>query len=421
MVRHRPWGGIGAYSPGSTRRTPPQSDDEQEPGRYAAGVIEQRSIQGFRDGTNRWTEPVAFVFIAFVVSGRLRMEGADPWTFAVVAVGLVGLLWGRRRNRLTGGSIALASAIAGVALESSVDPATGFLAAAATYLVTVRGERQRARWLGGLFGAVFLVALLILENLSFGEFVRNMAPLLLGYATGEAVWYRRAVLAEAQQRAHLAEVTRDEEARFQVQEERIRIARELHDIVGHSLSIINVQAGAAGHVIAEQPEVAQEALLEIRKTSHAALQELRATVGVLRSGIDDPTELAPTPQLRDLDALVSSFQDAGLAVEIFRPEEAPDLGAAQQLAVYRIVQEALTNVVRHAGGSSAEVSIVFPPGEVSVDVANDGDVIEPSTDGVGQGLVGMRERVVALGGTVDAQPRPGGGFQVRARFPVRRS
>jgi signal transduction histidine kinase len=384
-------------------------------------VSEQSSIQGVAKIGGRWTEPIAFIFIALVMSGRLRMEGADPWTFAVAGVGLAGLLWGRRRDRLIGGTIALTAAIVGVALESSVDPATGFLAAAAIYLVTVRGERNRARWLAAALAAVFLVALLIIEDLTFGEFVRNMAPLLLGFATGEAIWYRRAVLAEAQERAHLAEVTRDEEARLRVQEERIRIARELHDIVGHSLSIINVQAGAAGHVIAEQPEVAKMALEEIREVSHGALQELRATVGVLRTGLEDRSGLAPTPQLRDLDALIASFRDAGLAVDIHSSEETPDLGAAQQLAVYRIVQEALTNVVRHSGRSQAGVSIVYPPGEVSVEVVNDGEVVETSDAGDGLGLVGMRERIVALGGTVEARPRLDGGFRVRARFPVWRS
>ena len=170
----------------------------------------------------------------------------------------------------------------------------------------------------------------------------------------------------------------------------------------------------------EQPEVAEKALREIREVSHEALQELRATVGVLRTGLDDTSGLAPTPQLKDLGALIASFQDAGLTVEIYTPEDIPNLGAAQQLAVYRIVQEALTNVVRHAGRSSAEVSIVFPPGEVSVEVVNDGEVIEPSNEMAGQGLVGMRERVVALGGSVDAHPRPDGGFRVKARFPGRR-
>jgi signal transduction histidine kinase len=348
------------------------------------------------------------------------MEGADQWAFVVVAVGLAGLLLGRQHNRVIGGLVALGAAVAGVALESSADPATGFLAGAAIYLVVVRGERRRARRWAAALETAFLATLLIMVDLSFAEFVRNLAPLLLGSATGEAVWYRRAVLAEAQERAHLAEVTRDEEARIRVQEERIRIARELHDIVGHSLSIINVQAGVAAHVITNQPEVAEKALREIRDASHDALEELRATVGVLRTGLDDSDGLAPTPQLEDLQALVGSFREAGLSVDLHTAEDPPDLGAGQQLAVYRIVQEALTNVVRHAGLASAQVSIVFPPGEVSVEVLNDGDVVELSKDAVGHGLVGMRERVSALRGTIDAHPRPDGGFSVRARFPVHR-
>lgn len=366
-------------------------------------------------------EPAAFVFIALLVAGRLGMEEAPPTTFIIVAVGLAGLLWGRRRHRLAGSLVTLGAAIAGLAIESSVDPATGFLAGAAVYLVTVRGERRLARVRAGVAVAVFLAALATIGGPSFGEFIRNMAPLLLGFAAGEATWYRRAVLAEAEARAHLAEATRDEEARARVREERIRIARELHDIVGHSLSIINVQAGSAAHVIKDHPEVAEKALAEIREVSHGALQELRSTVGVLRAGADDRPGLAPTPQLDDIPALVESFRDAGLTVALYLPEEHPDLGAGQELAVYRVIQEGLTNVVRHAPGSEAQVSLVFPPGEVSVEIVNDGEVVEMQGDALGQGLVGMKERMSALGGSVDARPHPEGGFMVKARFPVHRS
>ncbi len=366
-------------------------------------------------------EPAAFVFIALLVVGRLRMENAHPATFFVVAVGLAGLMWGRRRHRLIGSLVTLGAAIVGLAVESSVDPATGFLAGAAVYLVTVRGERRVARPRAAVGVVVFLSALATIGGPTFGEFIRNMVPLLLGFAAGEATWYRRAVLAEAEARAHLAEVTRDEEARARVREERIRIARELHDIVGHSLSIINVQAGSAAHVIKDQPEVAEKVLEEIREISHGALQELRSTVGVLRTGVDEGPGLAPTPQLDDIPELVESFRDAGLTVALYLPTDRPSLGAGQELAVYRVIQEALTNVVRHAPGSAAQVSLVFPPGEVSVEIVSGGEVVEMRGDALGQGLIGMRERMSALGGTVDAHPRLEGGFLVRARFPVRRS
>lgn len=402
--------------------TLPWSDDGMRSRRYAGPVSDSPSAPvPALSSEGDWMEPAAFVFIALLVAGRLRMEGAHPGTFAIVAVGLAGLLWGRRRHRLAGSLIALGAAIIGLAVESSVDPATGFLAGAAVYLVTVRGERRAARARAAVAVVVFLLALATIGGPTFGEFIRNMAPLLLGFAAGEATWYRRAVLAEAEARAHLAEVTRDEEARARVREERIRIARELHDIVGHSLSIINVQAGVAAHVIKDHPEVAEKALAEIREISHGALQELRSTVGVLRTGSDEGLGLAPTPQLDDIPALVESFRDAGLTVALYLPAERPGLGAGQELAVYRVIQEALTNVVRHAPGSEVQVSLVFPPGEVSVEIANDGEVVEMKNDILGQGLVGMRERMGALGGTVDAHPRPEGGFLVRARFPVHRS
>ena len=141
------------------------------------------------------------------------------------------------------------------------------------------------------------------------------------------------------------------------------------------------------------------------------------TVGVLRSGVDGDTDLAPAPQLRDLDRLISSFSEAGLPVEFHHSNDRPEMGAARQLTVYRIVQEALTNVVRHGGSGPTRVSLVYPPDEVSIEIVNDGDSVSPAK-GPGQGLVGMRERVGALDGTLDTRPRPDGGFHVRARFPI---
>jgi signal transduction histidine kinase len=379
-------------------------------------MIHPRSHEAF---VGRWAEPMVFTLVTGVTGARAVEQGASPWIVVASITALAGLLWGRRRNPILGGAVALGAAIAGLTMESEADVPIGVLAAAAVYLVTVRGARQRARIAATVFATTFLVGLALIGGLSFQDLFRNVAVLLVGFASGEAIWYRRSVLAEALERALLAEVTRDEEARLRVQEERIRIARELHDIVGHSLSIINVQAGVAAHVIDEQPEVAGTALKEIAEVSHSALEELRATVGVLRTGREDVTELSPAPRLDDLGELITSFRDAGLPVDLYVPEETPALGAAQQLAVYRIVQEALTNVIRHADSMKTQVSIVFPPGEVSVEITNDGDAVRQDAESSGQGLVGMRERVGALGGSVSAKPQPDGGFRVRARFPVR--
>ncbi|MEA3502613.1 MAG: sensor histidine kinase [Actinomycetota bacterium] len=371
------------------------------------------------DFVGRWAEPTIFAMITLMAAARAVIEGADLWVLVAAAVALAGLMWGRRRAPIVGGAIATGAAIVGLAFESTAEPSTGILAAAAVYVVTVQGPRRRARLAAAILAGTFLGGLVLFGGLTFQDLFRNMALLLLGFASGEAVWYRRSVLVEARERVRLAEVTRDEEARLRVQEERLRIARELHDIVGHSLSIINVQAGVAAHVIDEQPEVAGTALEEIRKVSHNALEELRATVGVLRTGMEDATELAPTPGLKDLGKLIDSFRDAGLSVDVYMPEVIPALGAAQQLAIYRVVQEALTNVVRHANSAKTEVSVVFPQGEVSVEISNDGDAVGQGEESSGQGLVGMRERVGALGGSVSAEPRAEGGFRIRARFPVR--
>jgi len=369
------------------------------------------------DASGWWSEPHTYALITVLVGARLRIEGADPWTFVALAVSLAGLLLGYYVYRIIGSVVVMAAAIGGSVVEATADPATGLMAAAAIYLVTVEGPRSRARFLGAGFGAVFIAALLLFESLSLSDLVRNIAPLLVGFASGHAVWYRRSVIAEARERAHLAEVAREEEARLRVQEERIRIARELHDIVGHSLSIINVQAGVAAHVISDQPEAAGKALEAIQEASHQALEELRMTIGVLRSGTEHDDGLAPSPRLDDLERLISSFREAGLPVEFHRAKERPEMGPGRELAVYRIVQEALTNVVRHGGSGQAGVSLVFPPGEVSIEIVNDGEPVG-AAQGMGQGLVGMRERVAALAGTVDARPRPEGGFRVHARFPI---
>jgi len=393
------------------------ADDGRLRPRYAAGVTSTPEPLHHIDASSWWSEPQTYALITLLVGARLRIEGADGWTFVALAVSLGGLLLGYYLHRIIGSAVVMAAAIGGAAVEASADPATGLMAAAAIYLVTVEGPRVRAHLLGAGFSAVFIVALLFLQSLSLSEFVRNLAPLLVGFASGHAIWYRRSVLAEARERAYLAEVARDEEARLRVQEERIRIARDLHDIVGHSLSIINVQAGVAAHVISDQPDVAGKALEEIQQASHQALEELRMTVGVLRSRSEDGTDLAPSPRLDDLDRLISSFREAGLPVEFHRASDEPEMGPARQLAVYRIVQEALTNVVRHGGSGATRISLVYPPGEVSIEISNDGDPVEP-VEGLGQGLVGMRERVAALAGSINISPRPEGGFQVHARFPI---
>jgi signal transduction histidine kinase len=233
--------------------------------------------------------------------------------------------------------------------------------------------------------------------------------------------HRRAVAEATAERARAAELarTREQLARQAVIEERLRIARELHDIVAHAMSVITVQAGTARMVMDRSPEVARDALGAIEGTSRQALQEMRRLLSVLRDDSDGGAEaLAPARGLADLDSLVEAAEAAGVRVELRRQGDPLPLPAGADLAAYRIVQEALTNVCKHARATSASIVVRYGPGEVAVEVTDDGVGGAPAGDG--HGLVGMRERAALYGGEVEAAPRPEGGFLVRARIPVER-
>ena len=229
-------------------------------------------------------------------------------------------------------------------------------------------------------------------------------------------------LREVEQRAEEAERTRDEAARRRAMEERLRIARELHDSLTHSISVIQVQAGVAVHLARKRGEDVPPALLAIQEAGADAGRELRETLGVLRSEED-----ADGSGLSQLESLVARARAAGLPVTVTVTGAQRPLPAEADQAAYRIVQEALTNVSRHAGAASASVHLHYTPGTLSIQVDDDGKGQVTSTgtgngtraSGPGLGLVGMRERVSALGGQLQAGPRDAGGFRVRAELPAR--
>jgi signal transduction histidine kinase len=211
---------------------------------------------------------------------------------------------------------------------------------------------------------------------------------------------------------------RREEARRQASEERLRLARDLHDIVAHNISVINVQANTALHLMHRQPERAQEALTTIHEVSKQALVELRTVLGVLRD-VDTEAPRAPVPGLAELDALLERSRAAGLAVRMVEEGEPCRLPADVDVTAYRIIQESLTNSSRHSGGGRATVRLFYGESDLCVEVDDDGPALRASRiNGSGKGISGMSERAQALGGTLDAGPRPGGGFSVRARLPL---
>jgi signal transduction histidine kinase len=245
----------------------------------------------------------------------------------------------------------------------------------------------------------------------------GVIPALAVVATiGQAVRVRRAQKAMLEERARRIEENREHEARLRVHSERLRIARDLHDAVGHQVALISVQAGAMGYLLDTDLDKARESLAHIQRASEAALEELRLAVGLLRQpGDSEPTE--PAGGLGRLDDLIGSFAATGLNVTCYVTGEARPLPEAVDLTAYRVIQESLTNTAKHAAGASASVRLTFRPGVLALAVEDDG----PGASGnghVGHGLIGMRERAAAVGGWVSAGPRGGGGFQVRAELPL---
>jgi signal transduction histidine kinase len=279
--------------------------------------------------------------------------------------------------------------------------------------------RRLAAVVGAAVAAVGLVTL----GVFFGGHMPGAASigaagwLAMPVVLGEVVRARRARVAALHERAAQAEREREQMAEKRASEERLRIARELHDVLAHSISMINVQAGVAAHLLDENPEQARTALIAIKQASKDALRELRATLGVLRQ-VDESAPRTPAPGLARLDDLVAGATGAGLPVEVREDGERRPLPPGTDLAAYRIVQEALTNVLRHAGpGASATVRLAWGPSELEIEVTDDGT--GAAGDGpAGNGLTGMRERAAAAGGGIEAGPGPDGGFRVAARLPV---
>ena len=211
-----------------------------------------------------------------------------------------------------------------------------------------------------------------------------------------------------------------ERERRVVADERLRIARDLHDIVAHAMSVIAVQAGTGHHLLDRDPEAARRALANVETASRGALVEMRRMLGVLRDDDDAPGSRAPAPGLSKLDELVARVRDAGLGVSLNVDETLPELPASVDLAAYRVVQESLTNVMKH-GGPMAFVKVSSTATDLHIEVTDDGRAVAPTAterSTPGQGLIGLRERVAAYDGEFSAAPRPGGGFRVVARFPL---
>ncbi|HZX07710.1 sensor histidine kinase [Kribbella sp.] len=292
----------------------------------------------------------------------------------------------------------------------------------ATYTLTALGDGRRslitaAAGISVLTVAWYVSALDIQPRAAIGWVFFRIGASVMSAALGESVRSRRVIAAEALARAELAERTREDEARARVDAERLRIAREVHDTVAHAIAIINVKAGVTAHVLDKRPERARETLEAIESTSSRALQEMRTILGVLRADRDDRV---PGPGLSRVDDLAARAREAGLDVTL---EEALPLAPVPGVvgsAVYRIVQESLTNVIRHAGPTRVTVAVEYGVDAVGVRVTDQGrrTAAPHPAAAPGRGILGMRERCQLLGGELDARPTAVGGFEVVARLPL---
>ena len=307
----------------------------------------------------------------------------------------------------------------------------GIGAAVALYTVAVHSTLARSLTVAfayGLYGVVYGILFeRWYDDVTWQDWVTSYALLAAAWGLGELQRRRRLATAHLEQLNAQLQRERDLKARWAVAEERARIARELHDVVAHSVSVMVVQAGAARRLVDGDPAQARQALTSIESTGRQALAEMRRLLGVMRhDGEARPEEaadaLAPQPGLADLDALVSRARDAGLEVEL-QVEGAPrPLAAGVDLSAYRIVQEALTNCLKHAGAAKAIVHLCYGREDLELQVLDDGRGVvglrDADRENGGHGLIGMRERVAVFGGNLDVGPRPGGGFKVDARLPL---
>ncbi|MEZ7004232.1 sensor histidine kinase [Streptomyces sp. AD55] len=350
------------------------------------------------------------------------VRAPDPLSLLLMVLGAAALAFRRRAP------LAVLAVTGGLSVLECLtgEPRAPVVMSAVVALYTVAARTDRpTTWRVGLLTMTVLTGAAMLAGPPPWYAQENLAVFAwtgIGATAGDAVRSRRAFVHAIRERAEKAERTREEEARRRVAEERLRIARDLHDVVAHHIALVNVQAGVAAHVMDRRPDQAKEALAHVRAAGRSALEELRATVGLLRQSGDPEAPTEPAPGLDRLDELVATFRNAGMRVEVARADQGTVLPTAADLAAYRIIQEALTNVRKHAGAdAAAEVSVVRAGTDVEVTVLDDGTgepAPDAAPDGGGHGLLGMRERVTAVRGTLTTGPRYGGGFRVHAILPV---
>ncbi|WP_119294261.1 sensor histidine kinase [Streptomyces sp. YIM 130001] len=376
---------------------------------------------------------VSVVSVASNVDVNGESPGRGPEAVAVAVTLLLSLVVALRR-RLPERMLLLAAAtgVIQVVTDVQVLPAN-FAMLVIIYSTAAEGAPWSRRFglVGGLLAAPVAQLRWPEENVSaagnvlFTAFL--MVPFVLAWVLGDSIRTRRAYFAQLEERANRLEKEREAQSKVAVAAERARIARELHDVVAHNVSVMVVQADGAAYVMDAAPDQARKALETISGTGRQALAEMRRLLGVLRTGEQRETgEYVPQPDVEQIDELVEQCRESGLTVD-FKIEGTPrPLPSGVELTAYRIVQEALTNTRKHGGDNAgASVRIVYFDDGLGLLIEDDGkgaphEMYEDGgADGSGHGLIGMRERVGMVGGTLDAGPRPGGGFRISALLPLK--
>jgi signal transduction histidine kinase len=358
---------------------------------------------------------VALAAIGFEVGQVYGADGTPPVAAVCLAVVAGGAVVLRRRAPLQVLAVSLA-AVAGIAI-AGVSPA-GFGPLVALYTVTVTQERRVSVAAAAVGATVATLVTLVgtTENQLFdpiAAFVCTVGAWGLGIYVETRRRYRR----ELQERAAYLEREREQLAQIAAHEERTSIARELHDIVAHSVSVMLVGVRGARDVLRTSPDVADETLASVETSGEQSLAELRRILALLREP-ERTAESRPQPSLAELDELVAAFRDAGMPVRMETVGERERLPDGVELSVYRIVQEALTNVLKHSHPSQVTVTLAFRDKGLEVEVVDDGQPVGDGAAATGHGIVGMRERVALLGGELETGRRADGGFRVVARLPA---
>jgi signal transduction histidine kinase len=379
-----------------------------------------------RDAIHRhpwWTDSVlalglTVISVGSVVFARTRYGFAFPKLEAVAALFTTAPIALRRSRPIAvlAVTVTAETLILLFARESQVP--LGVIVA--LYTVGAYCERRVSIRAAGWVALPITVGLIVNNGPHAGRVIPELAVFAIAWVVGDNVRTRRAYLAELEARAARLEREREEKADRAVVEERARIARELHDVIAHNVSVMVVQAAAGEDVFDEDPGKARESLAAVASTGRMALTELRRLLGVIRAE-DDRAEpvYAPQPELEHIDGLVGQVREAGLPVELSVLGEARPLPEGVGLCAYRIVQEALTNTLKHADATTAQVRMRYVTDALELEIIDDGrgqDAVNGEAGG--QGLIGMRERVALFGGELTASPRPGCGYEVRARLPL---